>query len=201
MGASRTFAPGWAFVALAAALAGPTSARAGLAIHGPATYTPGEVITITLTGDSEGRLDPFLGAVIGFSARRGVVAPVAATRGALATSFSASVWLHYFYSANVDSCGAVGGLSASECLAVHATESYLPEFRPIDLLPSTLSTWQFDTTDARGDLLFTLEPWDPVGFFDFPAATPLVILAIPEPATAALLGVGLFALGAARRRA
>jgi hypothetical protein len=78
---------------------------------------------------------------------------------------------------------------------------------PADLLPSTLSTWQFGTTDARGDLLFTLEPFtlEPLNefdlvFFDLPAATPLVIAGpIPEPVTAALLALGLVVMGVSRR--
>jgi hypothetical protein len=54
-------------------------------------------------------------------------------------------------------CGAAAtglGLSDNQCLAVDAFESY----GPLDLLPSTLSTWQFDTTNALGDLVFFLDP-------------------------------------------
>jgi hypothetical protein len=209
MGTSRTTAPLWAFVALSAVLSSPTSAHAGLAIHGPATYTPGEVITITLTGDSEGRLDPSFAAVIAFSAERGVVTPVAATRGDLIDSAVQHYWIHLPYSGSVDSCGAIliRSLAANECLAVDAFNAYLLSPVPADLLPSTLSTWQFDTTDARGDLLFTLEPFtlEPLNefdlvFFDLPAATPLVIAGpIPEPVTAALLALGLVVMGVSRR--
>jgi hypothetical protein len=179
-------------------LAGSLSAQAGLAIHGPATYTPGEVITITLTGDSEGRLDALMHAVVAFSAERGVVEPVAATRGDLETSAGVLYWLHFPGSGSVDGCGTFG-LATNACLAVSAYEAYLLEGTPTDLLPSTLSTWQFDTTDARGDLVFTLAPGG-VGFFDFPAATPLVVVGpIPEPVSVALVGLGLVAIGVARR--
>ncbi len=93
-------------------------------------------------------------------------------------------------------CGA-SGLAANVCVGVDAfTYQFLQD--GIDLLPSNLSTFTFDTTNATGDLFFSLDP-DGAGFFGLPGTTAVVAL-VPEPATALFLGLGLVVLAGARGR-
>jgi hypothetical protein len=173
-------------------------ATAELAIDAPATYTPGDLLTITLRGDSEGREAIEMLVELTFDPTLQVASRSAGTLNDSSPFFS---WLRP--SSDLE-CGAAApgaSLGENQCIAVHAFETY----GPLDLLPSTLSTWQFDTTNASGDLVFFLDPWDREGvshdhfFFDFPG-TQVTVAMIPEPTTALLLGLGLAALAARRDR-
>ena len=177
-------------------LAAPSTAIAGLAIDAPATYTPGDMVTITLRGDSEGRASLSMLVELTFEETLEVVGRSA---GTLNDSSSHQNW---FRASRDLRCGAeVSGpsLTENQCIAVDAFETY----GPLDLLPSTLSTWQFDTTGALGDLVFSLDPTEASFgqefFFGF-SGTQITVEMIPEPATALLLGLGLAALLVLRRR-
>ncbi len=171
-------------LALIAALLCSVPASAGLNIEAPATYTPGDLITLTLTGDSEGRTAAIIRALL-------IVEPnlelVSGAAGMLYDSNSSFYWSQ---TAEVGTCGP-GGLPPDTCTAVDAFEATVG-VAAFDLLPSTLSTWHFDTTHATGDLYFSLDP-DGAGFFGLPGTTAVVAF-VPEPATALLLAVGLVTL-------
>jgi hypothetical protein len=175
-------------------------AMAELAIDAPATYTPGDLLTITLRGDSEGRKAIEMLVELTFDPALQVASRSA---GVLEDSVAFESWSRI--SSDL-SCGDAGLLQAeNQCVAVQALSFFsFPEV-PIDLLPSTLSTWQFDTTNAHGDLVFFLDPWDREGvshahfFFDFPG-TEITVAMVPEPATALLLGLGLATLAVRRGR-
>jgi hypothetical protein len=173
-------------------LAIPGAAFAGLNLEAPATYVPGEIITITVTGDSEGRIAAEFRVSITFD---DALAVASVERGDLDnTGFD---W--WLFAGATGLCGPdVSGFPPNRCLAVDAFTSYVGSTR-VDLLPSTLTTWQFDTTGATGDLLFLLEPRDPAGFFGL-RGTQATVVMIPEPAPVALLCAGLVALTARRPR-
>jgi hypothetical protein len=176
----------------------PIIATAELAIDAPATYTPGDLLTITLRGDSDGREAIEMLVELTFDTALQVASRSA---GDLEDSVAFEAWSRI--SADL-TCGDPDLLqSANQCVAVQALSfNSFPEV-PIDLLPSTLSTWQFDTTNARGDLVFLLDPWDREGvshdhfFFEFPGAQ-ITVAMIPEPSTALLLGIGLAMLASRR---
>jgi len=175
-------------------LAAPSTAIAGLAIDAPATYTPGDMVTITLRGDSEGRASVSMQVELTFEETLGIVDRSA---GTLNDSSEFRAWGR---TSRDLQCGAAAtglGLADNQCMAVDAFESY----GPLDLLPSTLSTWQFDTTGARGDLVFSLDPTEASFgqefFFGFPG-TQITVEMIPEPYTALLLSLGLAALASRR---
>jgi hypothetical protein len=181
-----------AIVALAVLLAAPVPSRAGLNLDAPASYTPGDILTITVTGDSEGAEDTLMSALMIVEEP---LTLVSVTHGTLHSSDPIyPEWLHTGVSGT---CGSAG-LAPNECLAVDAF-TYFTFPPPIDLLPSTLTTWQFDTTNATGNLLFLLEPRAPAGFFGLPGTQATVVM-IPEPAPVALVAAGLVGVGAARGR-
>ena len=182
----RSFAV--AFVAL---LLGPEPSSAALELDAPGSYTPGDVITIAVAGDSEGGQSTAISVLLTIDAD---LTLVNVELGALNRSAGFNEdWTHTGASGT---CGTVS-LAANECLAVDAFGEY--GFETIDLLASTLTTWQFDTTGATGDLLFLLEPRAPAGFFGLPG-TQVTVTMIPEPEPVALLCAGLVALAAWRRR-
>jgi hypothetical protein len=176
-------------------LAAPSTAIAGLAIDAPSTYTPGDVVTITLRGDSEGRFEFSMLVELTYEETLDIVGRSAGTLE------DSNAFLSWFRASTDLQCGAAApslGLADNQCIAVHAFETY----GPLDLLPSTLSTWRFDTTNASGDLVFFLDPWDRGGqsaepFFGLPG-TQVTVAMIPEPSTALLLGLGLAALASRR---
>jgi hypothetical protein len=176
---------------LAVLLAAPISVSAGQNLDAPASYTPGDIITITVTGDSESRQSTAISALLTIDAD---LTLVNVELGALnrSTGFNED-WIH---TGTSGTCGTIG-LASNECLAVDAFGEY--GFETIDLLTSTLTTWQFDTTNATGNLLFLLEPRAPAGFFGLPGTQATVVM-IPEPAPVVLLCAGLVALTARRRR-
>jgi hypothetical protein len=176
-------------------LAALNTASAGLAIDAPLTYTPGDVLTVTLRGDSEGGASVSMQVELTFEETLGIVDRSA---GTLNDSSAFQAWGRTHRDLQ---CGAAAtglGLADNQCMAVDAFESY----GPLHLLPSTLSTWQFDTTGALGDLVFSLDPTEASFgqefFFGFPG-TEITVVMIPEPATGLLLGLGLAALLAFRR--
>jgi hypothetical protein len=72
---------------------------------------------------------------------------------------------------------------------------------PLELLPSTLSVFAFDTSAALpgSTLTFQAVP-DAVAFFVAGVESEIIsVRVIPEPATAALLGLGLAAMAVVRR--
>jgi len=177
-------------VALVATLLMPKPSSAALDLEGPGSYTPGDMITITVTGDSEGAEGEGISVLLTID---DALALVSVDRGTLQSSDPFfEEWMHTPASGT---CGTIG-LAANQCFAVDAFVTYT--IGRIDLLPSTLTTWQFDTTGATGDLLFLLEP-DGVGFFGLPG-TQVTVTMIPEPMPSALLCAGLVALAAWRRQ-
>ncbi len=175
-------------LALIGSLLWSVPAAAGLNIEAPATYRPGDPVTLTLTGDSEGREAPLLGALLTVDPSLDLES---ATAGTL--SDSGMRYGQFFYwaqTALVGTCGVGPYLESNECVAVDAFSAGSINSYPLDLIPSTLSTFTFDTTDATGDILFSLDP-DGAGFFGLPGTT---LTIVPEPGTAALLGLGMVAL-------
>jgi len=155
------------------------------------SYIPGDILTVTLTGDSGGLTSNIIRAVLRFQPS---LTFLNGTPGQVQSSDPIDFWAQ---TAEVGTCGA-GNLAPNQCTALDAftyihfgSESYL-----IDLMPSTLATFQFGTSAATGPLGFALEP-DGGGFFGLPGVT---LGQIPEPTTAARLGLGLAALGWARRQ-
>jgi len=175
---------------LLCSLAVPASAVPN--IEAPASYVPGQVIALTVTEDSEGATASVIRALLTVDP---ALTLVSGTPGVL--NDSAPTPTYWAQGGPVGDCG-MSGLPANQCLAVDAFEYIHLGSYPIDLLTSTLSTWQFDTTGATGDLLFSLDP-DGAGFFGQPGTTATVAM-VPERATALLLAAGLVGLAVPRPR-
>jgi PEP-CTERM motif len=162
---------------------------------GSSYYVPGDILTVTISGNSEGLTSAFISLILTFDPSLSLVS---STAGVLADSDPNLFWQQ---TAFTGTCG-LGGYAPNECRALDAYEYVSFGGVPIDLLPSTFSTFQFDTSSAPGIFEISVEPCTyPVGthsFFDLPGKT--IIWPIPEPTTAALLGLGLAALGVARRQ-
>jgi hypothetical protein len=82
------------------------------------------------------------------------------------------------------------------CIAVSA----FTDFGALDLLPSTLSTFAFDTSGALpgSTLTFQVIP-EFSGFFGAGPSEVVTVQVIPEPAPASLVAIGLLALAVVRR--
>lgn len=188
-------------VVILAALCWPEIAAAGLTVTAPAQYTPGDEITVTISGDSEGRTAVLMRALLAFDASLDVVS--GSPRFPLDDT---SPLLSWSYTGAMARCG-IGLLAPTQCVAADAFEFTTFAAASVDLLPSQLSVFRFDTTQATGDLVFTVEP-DGAGFFGLPGTQATVsVIAPPVPtlSPAALAALGLLAAGTAvvawRRRA
>jgi hypothetical protein len=178
----------------------PESALAALHIEGPASYTPGDIVELTILGDSSVNGDGlppyletgYLEVALTIDPSLSVVSSSAGTLMKGDTGSPGDSWLN---TALAGTCGE-GGFAANECVAVNAFDSYNFGSGMLGLIPSTLSVFQFDTTGASGPLHFSLDPFGN-GFFGLPGTTFTVV---PEPGTAGLLGLGLVVLARTRRR-
>ena len=139
---------------------GSESALAALHIEGPASYTPGDIIELTIVGDSSVNgdgLPPYLeagllGVALTIDPSLSLVSSIVGTLMDSDTgAFPNDSWLT---SALPGTCGE-GGFAANECVAVHAFDSYNLGSGSLDLIPSTLTIFQFDTTGASGLLHFS----------------------------------------------
>jgi PEP-CTERM motif-containing protein len=186
-------------IAVAIALSA-TAHAATLSIDADKTiYAPGEIVTLTVIGDSEGATDNGLFGQILFDPN-GLLDASAITF--TPQSGGPAGWL----------AGVHGCLDPGACVLINYIENELGQGASMDPTEQTLA---IVTATAGAPGLYTVEwsveeAWhrDPLDFFGLtygPGAT-LVIFntsfqVIPEPSTMLLLVLGLIALGARRGRA
>ena len=155
-----------------------------------ASYSPGDTITLTVTGDSQGATATGIFGRLLFSSA-GAISPAGATPTQTTLLALGSIpWLAGVTSCSSSTCdmfnqvGAFGATPAPASNLLVATVSFLagPGLGIVNV------TWE--TNPGTG---FALD------FFGLTNA-PGTSFVIPEPATALLLGLGLAALATARRR-
>lgn len=188
-----------ALLTLPALAVTPQAAFAALIIDAPASYTPGDIVTVEISGDSEGaiadaywvnlEIDPNVSVLSG---TRNITKPSSTFVGVLDGEERFLTWES---SSIIGRCGIVG-LAPNECVAGSGYELFLRP-RELDMTLSILSTFQIDTTGASGPLTWILTPDPTRGFFGLPGVSATTV---PEPATAALCALGMILLAAARPR-
>jgi hypothetical protein len=187
---------------MAVTLAATAANAASVFITGPTTVIPGQVITLEVrvtVSPADGTDTSLFGALV--YPISGIAPVTPGTQNALTAAFSTGA-----LTCNTVRCvvfsqtsGLNGPQSANATNFLIATQSYtISGSTPI----GTVLTWRWQTTPTTQQ----------VDFFDFnnavapvPALTVCVgieypFCPIPEPTTAALLGMGLLGLAAARRR-
>jgi hypothetical protein len=198
MQASKPSKPVRLATALALLLSLPASAGVhatfeGLTLEG--NYTPGNDVTITVIGNSEGLESALIQLILTVDP---ALILIESSAGTLADSDPDPdrFW------ANTGVMGTCGGgiYPPSHCWALDAFENDSFGLEPIDLLPSTMSMFRFDTSNASGPLTFSIDPSvyssGLHSYFDLPGVS--YTLLVPEPGSGLLLGLGLTVLGASR---
>ena len=181
-----TFAGAFAAVAL---VSGVQAATLGISLNQGGIYDVGDTIEIRVTGDSQGAYATAIFGRLDFS--NPAVADVASGVPAQNTllSFGIIPWYVGTTSCDSSSCILFSQVSPSNP-GFPASNLLLASVEIIATAPGTsLLSWEADLTTG-----FAL---DFFGLTDAPGAS---IEVIPEPGTAALICVGMAAVGVARRR-
>jgi hypothetical protein len=154
---------------------------------------PGDALSITVTGDSEGAFEVFFRVVLEYE---GVIEPSNATGPFLLNSGTSNEWTTFSQHGRCDL------VPVGSCVAADAGSLTNPLGGPaLELLPSTLSVFAFDTSAALPGSTLTFQAMPAPNFFVEGVTSEVVsVHVIPEPATAALLGLGLAAMAVVRRK-
>jgi hypothetical protein len=183
-----------ATLAMVLMLFGQSTSAARLDVLASATsIRPGDALSITVTGDSEGARAFLIRVLLEYS---GVVDPSNDPGPFVLNSGSTDEWTV------LPQTGRCDVTSVGSCVAVDAASLAIPAGGPaLELLPSTLSVFAFDTRAALPGSMLTFQAVpDGVGFFVAGVESEIVsVRVIPEPGTAALLGLGLIATMLLRR--
>ena len=151
---------------------------------------PGDALSITVAGDSEGATDELIRVLLAYD---GPIEPSNAPGPFVLNTNPPSEYPGATWTALVQT-GRCDVTPAGTCVAVDAASSYFfPIFGPsLELLPSTLSVFAFDTSAALPGSTLTFQALpDGFGFFLGGPSGIVSVHVIPEPASAALLGLGL----------
>jgi hypothetical protein len=182
------------FVLTALLLTAQVSTAARLdVLASAASIRPGDALSITVTGDSEGSGDVLIRVLLEYE---GLVEPSNAVGPFVLDSGSSDEWTV------LPQTGRCDVTPVGSCVAADAGSLFFfPELGPpLELLPSTLSVFAFDTSAALpgSTLTFQAVP-DGFGFFLGGPSEVVSVLVIPEPASIALRGLGLIATALLRR--
>lgn len=169
----------------------PISAARLDVVASSTSIAPGDALSITVLGDSEGETAGLMFARLHYSGP--VIANDAEGPFVLESSPSDDQWNVFGSQHGV--CGRPEDPPMT-CIAVSA----FTDFGALDLLPSTLSVFAFDTSGAApgSTLTFQVIP-EFSGFFGAGPSDVVTVQVIPEPTPASLVAIGLLALAAARR--
>jgi len=154
------------------------------------TYNVGDLITITVTGDSAGASDLGIFGRILFS--NGGIANIDAASASQNTllAFGSIPWTNGTTTCNASDCDMFNALSAFGLSPAPASNLMVSTVSFLAAAPGTTTlTWETDPNTG-----FQLN------FFGITSSAGSSITVVPEPTTAALLGLGLFGLAVAGRR-
>jgi hypothetical protein len=175
-------------------ICGQPASAARLDVLASATIIrPGDPLSITVTGDSEGAVEVLIRALLEYE---GLAEPSNAPGPFVLNTnppFPGAEWTV------LSQTGRCDVTPVGSCVAVDAGSFSIPTGGPpLELLPSTLSVFAFDTSSAFAGSTLTFRAV-PAGFFGAPPSETVSVRVIPEPAPAALVGLGLMAVALLRR--
>jgi len=151
---------------------------------------PGDPLSVSVLGDSEGETSFTIVANLAYT---GTVTPSDATGP---FELLRSIGYEWEPTALMGRCGLEED-PPSTCRALDA----FTQFSPADLLLSTFSTFEFDTSAALPGSVLTFQavPAGGIGFFSAGPSEVVTVQVIPEPAAGLLVALGLLALGGRAR--
>ena len=155
------------------------------------TIQPGDLLTVSVLGDSDGEVGNALSALLVFE---GISRPSDAMGPFVLNTTGGESGIAEWGPRFPDRYGKCETPEdpLGTCRAAEAV--FIPFIDPaIDLLPSTLSVFEFETSDLipGGVIRFQAEPREPSLFFSAGPSEIVTVRVIPEPGTAVLVALGL----------
>ena len=155
------------------------------------TYAPGDTVTLTVTGDSQGASTTgIFGRLLFDNPNIGNLAATTATQTTL-LALGTIPWLVGTSTCNASTCDMFNQVGAFGATPAPASNLLVSTVSFIAGNAGTTANVSWETDPGTG---FALD------FFGITNSPGLTLTIIPEPTTAALLGLGLFGLAAAGRR-